>query len=94
MAMRKVYQTVVVPQMLYRVSVWYCPAARRIPAWEMKRITNEFTKVQRRAVILISGAFKSTSAAALNVELFLTLIHLLMGQLIQEPAIRIQTAAI
>jgi hypothetical protein len=44
----------------------------------MKRIVNEFTKIQRRTAILISGAFKSTSAVALNVELFLTLIYLLI----------------
>ncbi|OKP10281.1 hypothetical protein PENSUB_4301 [Penicillium subrubescens] len=93
-AMRKVYQAVVVPQMFYGISAWYCPAARSIPAWEMKRIVNEFTKVQRRAAILISGAFKSTSAAALNVELFITPVHLLMDQLIQESAIRIQTGAV
>jgi hypothetical protein len=93
-AMRKVYQAVVVPQMLYGISVWYYPAARSLPAWEMKRTVNEFTKVQRRAAILISGAFKSTSAAALNVELFITLIHLLIDQIIQESAIRIQTGAI
>ena len=92
-AMRKVYQAVVVPQMLYGVSAWYCPAARSMPAWEMKRTINEFTKIQRRAAILISGAFKSTSAAALNVELFITPIHLLMDQIIQETAIRIQTGA-
>jgi hypothetical protein len=75
--------------MLYGVSAWYCPAARTIPAWEMKRIVNEFTKIQRRAAILIGGAFKSTSAAALNVELSLPPVHLLIGQLIQESAIRI-----
>jgi hypothetical protein len=59
----------------------------------MKRIVKEFTKIQRRTAILISGAFKSTSAAALNVELFLTPIHLLIDQIIQETAIRIQTGA-
>ncbi|OKP12433.1 hypothetical protein PENSUB_1930 [Penicillium subrubescens] len=60
----------------------------------MKRTISEFTKVQRRAAILISGAFKSTSAAALNVELFITPMHLLMDQIIQETAIRIQTGAV
>jgi hypothetical protein len=44
----------------------------------MKRTVNEFTKVQQRTAILISGAFKSISAAALNVELFITPIHLLI----------------
>jgi hypothetical protein len=77
-AMRKVYRAVVVPQMLYGISAWYFPAARSMPAWEMKRTINEFTKIQRRAAILIREAFKSTSAAALNVELFITPIHLLM----------------
>jgi hypothetical protein len=80
--------------MLYRVSAWYYPIARAMPAGELRRTINEFTKIQRRAVILISGAFKSTSAAALNVELFITLIHLLIDQIIQETAIRIQTGAI
>ncbi|OKP06350.1 hypothetical protein PENSUB_6340 [Penicillium subrubescens] len=56
-AMRKVYQAVVVPQMLYGISAWYCPAARFMPTWEMKRTVNEFTNIQRRAAILISGAF-------------------------------------
>jgi ribonuclease HI len=92
--MRKVYQAVVVPQMLYGVSAWYCPAARAMPAGELRRAINEFTKIQRRAAILISGAFKSTGAAALNIELFLTPIHLLMDQIIQESAIRIQTGAV
>jgi hypothetical protein len=77
-AIRKVYQAVVVPQMLYGVSTWHYPTTRAMPAGELQRTINEFTKIQRRAVILISGAFKSTSAAALNVELFLTLIHLLI----------------
>jgi hypothetical protein len=93
MAMRKVYQAVVVPQILYGISACYCPAAKTIPAWEMKRIVSEFTKIQRRAAILISGALKSTSAAALNVELFLPPIHLRIDQITQETAIRIQTGA-
>jgi hypothetical protein len=45
-----------------------------MPAGELRRTINELTKIQRRAAILISGAFKSTSAVALNVELFITLI--------------------
>jgi hypothetical protein len=93
MAMRKVYQAMVVPQMLHGVSAWYSPAARAMPAGELRPTVNEFTKIQRRAAILISGAFKSTSAAAVNIELFLLPIHLLMDQLIQESAIRIQTGA-
>lgn len=49
-----------------------------IRAWEMKRIVNEVTQVPRRAAILISGAFKYTTVAAPNIELFLLLMHLLI----------------
>jgi hypothetical protein len=90
-AMRKVYQAVVVPQMLYGVSAWFCPTVKAMPAGEMRRIISEFTRVQRRAAILISGAFKSMRAAALNIELYLLPIKLHMEQIIEETAIRIQT---
>jgi hypothetical protein len=42
---------------------------------------------------MIAGAFKSMSAAALNVELFLLPVQLQIEQIIQETAIRIQTGA-
>jgi hypothetical protein len=58
-------------------------------ASELRRTINEVTKIQRRAVILISEAFKLTSAVVLNIELFITLIHLLIDQIIQETVIRI-----
>ncbi|KAJ5636974.1 hypothetical protein N7490_006853 [Penicillium lividum] len=92
-AMRMVYQAVVVPQMLYGVAAWYSPAARTITKPEENRTINIFTSIQRRAAILIAGAFKSMSAAALNVELYLLPIRLQMQQIIEETAIRIQTGA-
>ncbi|KAJ5642579.1 hypothetical protein N7490_006579 [Penicillium lividum] len=92
-AMRMVYQAVVVPQMLYGVAAWYSPAARTTTKPDDNRIINIFTNIQRRAAILIAGAFKSMSAAALNVELYLVPIRLQMQQIIEETAIRIQTGA-
>jgi hypothetical protein len=70
-AMRKVYQAVIVPQMLWGVSAWYCPVARAMPRGELKKLTNELAKVQKRAAILISGAFRGTAGAALDVKLHL-----------------------
>lgn len=58
---------------------------------ERLKITNKYTKIQRRAALLILGAFKSTSAAALNIELFLPPIYLNIEQIIEEIGIRIQT---
>jgi hypothetical protein len=91
MSMRKLYQAVIVPQALWGISAWYCPAARKIPAWEMARLANELVKLQKRAAILISGAFKSISTAALDVELFLLPMKLRLQQSIEECAIRILT---
>jgi hypothetical protein len=92
-AMRKVYQAVVVQDLLYRVSAWYFPAVRAIPVWKIKRIIDKSTKIHGRAAILISGAFKSSSAAAVNLELFLTPISLLIDQIAQDSAILIQRGA-
>ncbi|OGE48051.1 hypothetical protein PENARI_c033G01313 [Penicillium arizonense] len=39
MSMRKLYQAVNVPQALWGISAWYCPAARQMPAWEMARLS-------------------------------------------------------
>jgi ribonuclease HI len=91
MSMRKLYQAVIVPQALWGISAWYCPAARRMPAWEMARLVNELVKLQKRAAILISGAFKSISTAALDIELFLLPMKLRLQQSIEECAIRILT---
>ncbi|KAJ5636973.1 hypothetical protein N7490_006852 [Penicillium lividum] len=87
-AMRTVYQAVVIPQMLYGVAVWFPSSATK-----RNQIISSFTKIQRRASIMIAGAFKSMSAAALNVELYLLPIQLQMEQILQETAIRIQTGA-
>jgi hypothetical protein len=91
MAMRKIYQAVIIPQALWGVSAWYCPIARALPAGEMVKMTNELTKLQRRAGILISGAFKSMSTAALDIELFILPMKLRLQQTIEETAIRIFT---
>ena len=89
--MRKLYQAVIVPQALWGISAWYCPAARKIPAWEIARLVNELVKLQKRAAVLISGAFKSISTAALDIELFLLPMKLRLQQTIEECAIRILT---
>jgi hypothetical protein len=46
-AMRKVYQAVIIPQMLWGLSAWYCPAARAMPRGDLDKLTNELTKIQK-----------------------------------------------
>jgi ribonuclease HI len=90
-AMRKVYQAVIIPQMLWGLSAWYCPAARAMPRGDLDKLTHELTKIQKRATILISGAFRGTAGAALDTELFITPIKLRIQQIVEETAIRILT---
>jgi ribonuclease HI len=90
-ATRAIYRGIVIPQLLYGITAWFSPASRLIPAAEQNKIINEFTKIQKRAAVLISGAFRGTAAAVLNMELHLLPIRLQMQQTIEETAIRIQT---
>jgi hypothetical protein len=69
MAMRRIYQAVVIPQMLYGAAAWYQAS---MPAKERYHIVQQFASVQKRAAVLISGAFRTTAAEALNIELYLT----------------------
>jgi hypothetical protein len=90
-AMRKVYQAAIVPQLLWGVSAWFCPVARAMPRGDLDKLTNELIKIQKRAAILISGAFRGTAGAALDIELYLVRMKLRLQQSIEEAAIRILT---
>ncbi|KAJ9480585.1 hypothetical protein VN97_g12967 [Penicillium thymicola] len=62
-----------------------------MPRGDLDKVTNELTKIQKRAAILISGAFRGTAGAALDTELFITPIKLRIQQIVEETAIRILT---
>jgi hypothetical protein len=62
-----------------------------MPRGDLDKLTNELTKIQKRAAILISGAFRGTAEAALDTELFLTPIKLRLQQIVEETTIRILT---
>ncbi|KAJ5661392.1 uncharacterized protein N7477_009008 [Penicillium maclennaniae] len=87
-SIRKIYRAVVIPRLFWGLAAWFSPA--KMPATARTQIIRGFTRIQKRAALMISGAFKSISAAALDIKLFLTLINLLMQQIIEETAIRIQ----
>ncbi|KAJ5660660.1 reverse transcriptase [Penicillium longicatenatum] len=86
-AMRRIYQAVVIPQMLYGVSAWY--------PWhekgKCKHISSKFAAIQKRAACLIGGAFKTSAAEALNIELHLPPIGIQMDRISRETALRIRT---
>jgi ribonuclease HI len=88
-SMRKIYQAIVIPQMLYGAAAWYQPGI--MTQIQLTAITRDFTTIQKRAACLISGAFRTTAAEALNVELYLLPIRYQLDQLVKATAIRIRT---
>ena len=72
--MRKAYQAIIIPQLLYASSVWYGSGKRR------KWMVDKLSSLQHEAGVVISGAFKATSRAALNVELYLPPIDAVLEQ--------------
>ncbi|KAJ5766658.1 reverse transcriptase [Penicillium nucicola] len=88
-AMRRIYQAVIIPQMLFGVSAWY--QHMLISKSKAKAICRPFVAIQKQAACLISGAFRTTSAESLNTELYLPPILIHMNRLVKETALRLRT---
>lgn len=88
-AMRKIYQAVIIPQMLFGVSAWYQPM--HVSKSKAQSICRPFAAIQKQAACLISGAFRTTAAEALNAELYLPPISIHMNRLVKETALRLRT---
>jgi hypothetical protein len=87
--MRRIYQAVVIPQMLFGVAAWYQPMV--ISKMKARTVSQPFVTIQKRAACLISGAFRTTAAEALSTELHLPPIAIHMKRLVKETAIRLRT---
>src|SRR3981081_4184939 len=77
--------------MLYGSAIWYNPYDPRIRAPAKKAIVRQFAKIQKRAAIIISGAFRATAAEALDIELYLLPIKMQLEARAEETALRIVT---
>ncbi|KAJ5111866.1 zinc knuckle domain protein [Penicillium alfredii] len=88
-AMRRIYQGVIIPQMLFGVSVWYQPM--HVSKSKAQSICRPFAAIQKQAACLISGAFRTTAAEALNAELHLPPISIHVNRLVKEIALRLRT---
>jgi ribonuclease HI len=91
-SMRRIYQAVIIPQMLFGISAWFQPLLENKRTQET--ICRPFASIQKRAACLISGAFKTTAAEALNVELHLLPIAIHMDRLVKDTALRLRTGPI
>lgn len=65
--MRQMLQSVVIPQLTYACSVWYTPQGGKR---HNKTHLGHLTGAQYQAISIITGAYKATSAPALDIETF------------------------
>lgn len=69
--LRRVYIATVLPQITYAASCWYTPDGGYGYETQRKETIKTVTDIQKRAACHISGAFRTTAAAALDAELHL-----------------------
>ncbi|EKG09366.1 Reverse transcriptase, partial [Macrophomina phaseolina MS6] len=69
LGLRQIYRSIILPRILYCCSIWALgkPRSKSMEA----RLADTVEAIQYRAARIIAGAFRATSKAALDVELFL-----------------------
>lgn len=88
-SMRQLYQAIVIPQLSYCCSAWYQPEGS---PGHCKAQISSLQTVQSRAARLITGAFKATSIAALDVEAHTLPIKHLLDKLSNEAVLRLASS--
>lgn len=91
LALRQIFKAVIIPQITYGASVWHTPSGEK---GHRKALVAQLAQVQALGARLITGAFKATSAQALNVEAYLTPIGLELDKKAHQTAARLHSGSL
>jgi ribonuclease HI len=86
----KLYKAVVIPGMLYACSTWYTPSEERGFKTQKKRIEEALSRLQKKALCIATGAFRTTALSVLEVETYTLPIPLQLLQVSVNTALRIK----
>jgi hypothetical protein len=87
--LRRIYQAAVIPAILYGCSAWYTLGTDNGHRQTRLQILNQ---IHRRAVRAITGAFRATATAAMNIETHLLPMQQLLEKRLMESFLLVQTS--
>ncbi|KAF4248432.1 hypothetical protein CNMCM8980_005985 [Aspergillus fumigatiaffinis] len=87
--LRRIYQAAVIPALLYGCSAWYTLKTDSSHRPTRLKILNQ---IHRRAVRAITGAFRATATAAMNIETHLLPMRQLLEKQLMESLLMVQTS--